>query len=150
MWLAHDCGADFRDEKGFNESPEDKKKRILNKSFLLLVTPQAVTDPISFDEAKSSIERTTNKFKKSDCVHWCAVHQSLGGKLNKFRKRAHILHKKIKKGPQIGQLAFERDKVNPTFHVVLGTGKYVTFTDISSEEGQRLYPTKSIAAINFP
>ena len=47
FWLAYDCGADLTREKEFNESLEVKRKRIVDKSYLLLISPDAVGDSLA-------------------------------------------------------------------------------------------------------
>ncbi|MBU0987493.1 MAG: hypothetical protein KKH68_09595, partial [Proteobacteria bacterium] len=59
-------------------------------------------------------------------------------------------HKRIKNFPKIGDLAFIRDEINPTFHIVLESGQFVTLTDVCKEDGKRLYSPNKVAAIKFP
>ena len=150
LWLAHDCGADFGEEKKFNESLEDKKKRTLKKSYMLLIAPNSVTDPIALQEAEIGIDKTTPKFRKSNNKIWINTQKTLGEKFFRLIKRAHLIHHKVKGSPRIGYLAFLRDEVDPTLHIVLQTGNHVILTDICAKDGKRYFPISRVAGIPFP
>ncbi|MDM8554223.1 hypothetical protein QUF75_05785 [Desulfococcaceae bacterium HSG7] len=145
LWLTHDCGADFRDKKGFSESIKDRDKRLFRKSYLVLVTPSAVTDRISFEEAKKSVNRTTDILKKSENRQWFKDHYILGSNLKKRRKKAHKIRLKNTNKITPGQVVFVRDSHNLTFHVVMRkSGKNITITDIGKQDGKSLYPAEML------
>ena len=150
LWLAHDCGADLTSEKGFNESPEEKKNRIANLSNMLLITPDAVSDEESLHEAVFSIERTTPKHKKSQSESWIDSHKALGEKLSQVRQRAHQIHKKIKWRPSPGHVAFIRGEESPTLHLILKAGSIVELTDVGNQNGKRSFPVNQVASFKFP
>jgi hypothetical protein len=149
LWLAHDCGADLTAGKGFNESPEDKKKRIANVSYMLLITPDAVSDRESLNEAEVSIERTTRKHRVPQAQEWVKSHVTLGEKLFRLKQRAHLIQNKINYQPQTEFWAFVRGEINPTLHIVLIPGDPVTLTDICSEDGKRMFQANKVAAFRF-
>ena len=150
FWLAYDCGADLTREKEFNESPEAKRKRIDDKSYLLLISPDAIGDSLAVEEAMVSIEKSTPKYKLSKGKKWLQVHSIIGNKLFKLKKRAHKVQCRIPNSPRVGHFAFIRDEINPTFHIVLETGQNVALSDICEVNGKRLYPTQKIASLPIP
>lgn len=149
LWLAKDCGADLEDEKIFGESWEDKKMRTTKRSYMLLIAPDSVTDPVALREAETDIERTTPIFKKADSKNWIIRQEALGKKLSLLQKRAHLVHHKVKGLPRVGDMAFLRDQVAPTFHIVLQTGKEVVLTDICGKDGKRRVTGSQVAGVPF-
>jgi len=150
LWLAKDCGADLRDEKTFGESWEDRKMRTIKRSYLLLIAPNSVTDPVALQEAATDIEKTTPIFKKADSKNWIIRQEALGKKLSLLQKKAHLVHHKVKRSPRVGDLSFIRDEVDPTFHIVLQTGNQVVLTDICGKDGKRPFPISQVAGVSFP
>ena len=76
--------------------------------------------------------------------------EKLGEKFFKLQQNAHIVHKEIKSSPRFGDLAFIRDEINPTLHIVLESGQFVVLTDVCRDDEKRFYPSESVAAIKFP
>jgi len=150
LWLAHDCGARLNDVKGFNEPPEEEKKRISNVSLMLLITPDAVSDCEASNEAKLSIEKTTRKHRMVIAKEWIKEHKRMGEKLFQLKRRAHILHKRINGQPRAGYAAFIRNEINPTFSLILNPGDPVTLTDVCSENGKKMYHAAKVAAFKIP
>lgn len=150
LWLAHDCGADLTAVKVFNESPDEKKRRINNLSYMLLVTPDAVADPESLNEAAVSIERTTPRHKLPQCKEWVTAHTILGQKLFQVRQQAHLIQKKINWQPRPGWVGFVRGETSPTLHLILRSDEAVELADVSSENCRKVFPNKQIASFKFP
>jgi len=148
LWLANECGADFRDKRLFRESSEAHERDKHKQSYLLFIASDAAWDDVAIEEAYNCIELTTQTSKKVDGRLWISSHKEIGKKISKFQKKAHKKSHEIINKARIGNMAFVRDQVNPTFHIVLKTGKELILTDV--EIGQRVYSAEKIAALNLP
>lgn len=76
--------------------------------------------------------------------------KKIGEKLCRLTKKAHTVHHKVKGTPKVGYLAFLRDEVDPTLHIVLQIGDHVVLTDICAKDGKRFFPISRVAGIPFP
>jgi len=149
LWLAKECGADFREKKWrFQETSDEKELYTQKQSYLLFIAPDAVCDETAFEEVNNCIDIAVHDSKKADSRLWLSFHKQIGQKILKFQKVAHEKHHLITNKPKIGDMAFVRGEVNPEFNIVLKSGGKIILTDIV--KGQATYSSDYIASIKLP
>lgn len=150
LWLAWECGADFRKpkKKKLGCFPEEDRQKNIERAQFLLITPKVFSDPLSFDEAIKSIRQTSINKRISE--PWIEVHRHWGEKFARLSKEIPKKLNQLKTHHRAGDIVVVLKKPESPLSVVLSSGQFVSLVDFDKPDGRSEYLPGFVGTIKFP
>ena len=149
LWLAWKCGNDLRKPKPKTlgvDYERDFKKNI-ERAQLLLITPDAVSDDLAFEEAGKSIRQTAPNENRKAVEDWISLHRYWGKEFIKFKK---VNPKKLSNANKSGDIGFRILNRELAVAIILREGQYVSLFDVEKPDYRTDYSPDNIRSISFP
>jgi len=149
LWLAWKCGNDLRKPKPKTLGVDyewDFKKNI-ERAQLLLITPDAVSDDLAFEEAGKSIRQTSPNENRKAVDEWISLHGYWGKKFIKLKK---VNPKNLSNANKSGDIGFRILNRELAVTIILREGQYVSLFDVEKPDYRVDYSPENIRSISFP
>lgn len=149
LWLAWKCGNDLRKPEPKTLGVDYKRdiQKNIERAQLLLITPDAVSDDLAFQEASKSIRQTSPNRNKKAVDEWIAIHRYWGKKFFKLKK---VNYKKLSNANKSGDIGFRILNRELETTIILKKGEYVSLFDVEKPDYRVDYISDKIKSISFP
>jgi len=149
LWLAWKCGNDLRKPKPKTlgvDYERDYKKNI-ERAQLLLITPDAVSDDLAFQEVGKSIRQTSPNRDRKAVDEWISLHRYWTKKIFKLKK---VNYKKLSNANKSGDIGFRIHNRGLEVTIILKRGQYVSLFDVEKPDFRTDYLSDKIRSVSFP
>jgi hypothetical protein len=149
LWLAWKCGYDLKKPKpkALGVDYERDFKKNVERAQLLLITPDAVSDDLAFEEAGKSIRQTSTNKNRKAVDKWISLHRYWGKKFIKLKK---VNPKKLSNANKSGDIGFRILNREPVVTIILKRGQYVSLFDVEKPDYRTDFSPENIRSIAFP
>ena len=122
-------------------------KKNIERAQLLLITPDAVSDDLAFEEAGKSIRQTSPNKNRKAVDEWISLHRYWGKEFIKFKKANP---KKLSNANKSGDIGFRILNRELAVTIILKRGQHVSLFDVEKPDYKADYLPDYIRSISFP
>jgi hypothetical protein len=149
LWLAKDVGVDMRPSKkkhlGIDYS--SLRRESVERARAIVIAPIAVTDEVSFSEAKKSIYQTSTN--SEEAADWIERHRTWGIKFSKYIQKLKEGKRGSRRQPKIGDLVFLNRPGYNFFNVVYSASGFSEEVKLVGVEGEEHIKTRLVGKLSF-